>query len=322
MGLLLALIINLVLSYARNLRLLFDNQTEVLSQVSNGDMGGFVPVATQDEFGFIAGHTNMMIDGLRDRMRLLEGIAVASEVQETLLPDGPPEADFLRGRLEVAGRCLYSDETGGDYYDYLTGWGTGESGAPALGVVVGDVTGHGVGAALLMASVRAFVRMRAVGTTDPAVLLSDVNKMTVADSYGTGRFVTMFLLHIDPESLQVSWATAGHEPALVYSRTEGTFTRLYASGLPLGTMEDAVYEAACCRQLHRDDIVLLYTDGLVEARNAAGEMFGRDRLRSVVRDYAASGAQSVVDALCDVVGSFQGGVAQEDDVTVVAIRVV
>lgn len=326
MGMLLVLVINLALSYSRNLRLLFDNQTQVLVRVSNGDMSGHVPVATRDEFGFIAGHTNLMIDGLRDRLRLMEGLAVAREVQETLLPSGVPHAAAQpsadgSGRLDVAGRCLYSDETGGDYYDFLENWLTEEDDTPRTGIIVGDVTGHGVGAALLMASVRAFVRMRAATPCSPAALLRDVNRQVVRDSYGTGRFVTMFLLCIEPVTHSISWAAAGHEPALVYRAADDSFTSLQAAGLPLGTMPGTVYETSCCRRLRQGDVVLLYTDGLVEARNRKGEMFGRDRVRRVMRTHAAKDAAGLLEAMGGVVRRFKDGAPQEDDITMVAVRV-
>ncbi len=112
---LLALIANLIVSYSRNLKILFKNETDVLERVSRGDLSKNVPVATNDEFGLIAGHTNSMIQGLKHRIELISSLKVAEEVQQNLLPAEPPD---LPG-LDLSGASIYCDETGGDYYDYL-----------------------------------------------------------------------------------------------------------------------------------------------------------------------------------------------------------
>ncbi len=115
MVVLLAWVVNLIISYSRNLKLLFQNETTVLEQVSRGDLSRLVPVATSDEFGIIAGHTNTMIEGLRHRMKPITALKLAEEVQQNLLPQKPPS---LPG-LDIVGTSFYCDETGGDYYDYF-----------------------------------------------------------------------------------------------------------------------------------------------------------------------------------------------------------
>ena len=115
MGILLAMVINLIYSYSKNLKILFQNETSVLEQVSRGDLSGLVPVATNDEFGLIAAHTNSMIQGLRHRIRLISALKLAEEVQRNLLPNQAPKIPGL----DISGISIYCDETGGDYYDYL-----------------------------------------------------------------------------------------------------------------------------------------------------------------------------------------------------------
>ena len=231
MVVLLALVVNLIYSYSRNLKLLFHNQTNVLEKVSQGSLDQFVPVVTQDEFGFIAGHTNNMIEGLKDRLRLAEGMKVAQEVQQNLLPQNPPQV----GGLRIAAKNLYSDETGGDYLDFLQ---VKQNGAPGLGIVVGDVSGHGIGAALLMASVRGFLRQRAALSGDPADMLSDVNRQLVHDTEDTGRFMSLFLLVVDSGDKGLTWVSCGHDPALILDPETGGWEELKGQDLVLGVLGD------------------------------------------------------------------------------------
>ena len=145
MAALLGMVVNLIFSYSRNLTLLFNNETRILENVSRGDLSRMVPVATWDEFGVIAGHTNTMIEGLRHRTELLQALKLADDVQKSLLPR--QGMDFEGA--DIAGDSIYCTEAGGDYYDYFR---LPEGG---LGVVVADVSGHGVSSALHMATARA-----------------------------------------------------------------------------------------------------------------------------------------------------------------------
>jgi sigma-B regulation protein RsbU (phosphoserine phosphatase) len=147
MAVLLALVVNLIVSYSRNLRLLFNNETDVLERVSRGDLSRTVPVATRDEFGVIAGHTNSMIQGLRHRTKMITALKLAEEVQQNLLPVSAPD----HPGLDLSGTSIYCDETGGDYYDFF------KLPNNNLGVVVADASDHGVGSALLMTTARAFL---------------------------------------------------------------------------------------------------------------------------------------------------------------------
>ena len=161
MGFLLFMVINLVFSYARNLRILFDNETVVLESVSRGDLSQQVPVATNDEMGIIAGHTNTMIASLREGVRMRDGLRIAKEIQQNFLPDEPP---IIPG-LELAGTANFSDETGGDFYDFID---CDQPNCELTGVVVGDVSGHGIGAALLMAAGRALIRQSVSSSGAPS----------------------------------------------------------------------------------------------------------------------------------------------------------
>ncbi len=322
MAVLLALTINLLFIYSGNLKLLFDWQSDVLDRVSRGDLDVYAPVLTSDEFGYIAGYTNAMIDGLRDRLRLMEGMNVARQVQENLLPKAAPKVQGL----DVAGRAIYSDETGGDYYDYLDLAGTSEEvktgGKPArrLGVVVADVTGHGVGAALLMTTGRAFLRQRALQPGGIAAVAQDVNWQLARDVYGSGQFMTMFFCVVDPAAGEIRYVDAGHGPALLYRPSQDAFLDMKGRSLALGVQREFSY-AEYSHDIQPGDVLVIATDGVWETFSPAGEMFGRTRMQDVVRRHANKSAAEIVDAVAEEATAFRGGGLQEDDVTLVAVKV-
>lgn len=317
MGVLLLYVINLIYSYSRNLRLLFNNQTSVLKHVSSGEMERYVPVTTRDEFGVIAGYTNSMIDALRDRLQLRKGLLVAQEIQQTLLPVSTPRIEGV----DIAFACIFSDETGGDFFDFLDhGTVHGVPDSPKLSIVVGDVTGHGIGAALLMASARAYLRMQSESSTSPAELLTKVNTLLTKDNYGTGRFVTLFTLQLDTQSKEVLWASAGHDPAITYTAATGLIDEMRATGLPLGVTPESTYHENCCRLFSPGDIIVIGTDGIWEAMSPAGVMLGKDRLRDIIAGNATLSAQGIVNAITKAVTAHLNGAEQYDDVTLVVLK--
>ena len=307
---LLALVINLIISYSRNLKLLFDNETTVLERVSRGDFSRLVPVATNDEFGFIAGHTNHMIDGLKHRIQLLSALKLAEEVQQNLLPRRPPQ----RSGLDLAGSSQYCDETGGDYYDFL------ELPEGRLGIVVADASDHGVGSALQMASARAFVLFGARDYQGPARLINDVNQYITRDNYESSRFMSMFFLEIATSPKSLRWVRAGHDPALLYDPEANSFQQLGGEGIVLGITQDYRY-----RQHSRDGwqpgmILVLGTDGIHETHDSSGQMFGQQRLQHIVREHAHQSAQNIQDAVIGALERFRGDEPQEDDITLVVVK--
>jgi sigma-B regulation protein RsbU (phosphoserine phosphatase) len=310
MGTLLGLVVNLIFSYSRNLKLLFQNETRVLEKVSNGDLSRFVPVTTNDEFGFIAGHTNTMIRGLRHRSRLISALKVAEEVQQNLLPRKPPN---LAG-IDLSGVSLYCDETGGDYFDYL------ELPGGRLGIVVADAADHGIGSALHMATARAFMRFAAHHYTDPATLLDAVNRDLTRDSAASGRFITAFFLEIDPAHRRLRWSRAGHEPALMWDTAQARFKALNSQGMALGVDAHARYEGTEISGWPEGSVILIGTDGIHEARNAQGEYFGHERLKTLIQEHHQRDAASLKEIILDAVEAFREGFPMEDDLTLVTVR--
>ena len=313
MGFLMLMVINLVYSYARNLRIMFKNETRVLENVSQGDLSRRVPVVSSDELGFIAGYTNAMIGSLREGVRMREGLLIAKEVQQHFLPDDLPK---LPG-LDMAGLSRFSDETGGDFYDFID---CRPDSCGQLAVAVGDVSGHGIGAALLMAAGRAIIRQGADSPGSPAKNISLANMHLARDIGDTGRFLTLFFMVMDPASGTIAWINAGHQPPLIYDPQEDEFLELRGEDIPLGVEESWEYHERYMDMPAPGRIILVGTDGAWEAHNPAGEMFGADRIRAVVRDNAHQGAQEIVMAVADAVQDFVGSANQEDDVTLVVIK--
>jgi len=310
MAVLLMAIVNLIISYSKNLKLLFQNETNVLEKVSQGDLSRLVPVATNDEFGFIAGHTNAMIEGLRHRTQLITALKLAEEVQQNLLPSEPPA---LPG-FDIAGTSKYCDETGGDYYDYFT-FSNGH-----LRIVVADASGHGVGAAMLMTTFRALLRQRATMGGDIARIISDVNRELARDVEGSGRFMTVFFLEIEPENHTLNWVRAGHEPAILYNTREDSFLELTGEGMALGVVEHLEFQKYTHHGWTPDSIIVVGTDGIRESQNEDGEMFGPDRFRAAIRRHAIKPAAEIQTRIIEELEIFQGETSQEDDITLVVVK--
>lgn len=313
MGFLLLMVVNLVFSYARNLRILFENETIVLEKVSQGDLTRRVPVVSSDEIGVIAGHTNAMIGALREGVRVREGLLIAKEVQQHFLPASPPQ---LAG-LDVAGLSRFSDETGGDFYDFI------DCDAVSCGqvsIAVGDVSGHGIGAALLMAAGRAVIRQGAATAGSPAQNISVANMHLARDIGDTGRFMTLFFMTINPVTETMVWINAGHQPPLLYDPLGDEFFELRGEDIPLGVEESWQYHEKFMDMPQPGQIILIGTDGAWEAHNPAGEMFGAQRIEQVIRDNADRSSQEIMTAIADAVHTFADAATQEDDVTLVVLK--
>jgi sigma-B regulation protein RsbU (phosphoserine phosphatase) len=282
-------------------------------RVHQDDLTASVRVTANNELGTLAESFNEMIEGLRERFRLRQSLALAMEVQQSLLPRTEPK---IQG-LDVAGRSIYCDETGGDYYDFLQTNGTRKG---ALGVAVGDVSDHGIPSALLMTTARALLRQRFSAEGSLTSIVSDVNRHLARDLEPSGRFMTLFLAEIDTEQRQISWLTAGHDAAIVYDSQLGSFHELGGKGLVLGAFEDSEYRESR-RALKPGEIILIGTDGIWETHSPEGEMFGKARLKNIVRDHSRASARGITDRVIGAVEDFRRPLGKEDDVTLVVIKV-
>jgi serine phosphatase RsbU (regulator of sigma subunit)/predicted ester cyclase len=242
----------------------------------------------------------------RERERIEQELRVARQIQQELLPKTIPNLDGW----QLATYYGPATEVGGDFYDFL------ELEDGRLGLVVGDATGHGMPAALVMATTRGMLRAVIQSSGSPAEVLARVNEALVAE-IPPSTFVTCFYGILDPKSGRFRYANAGHN--LPCRRHEGQAEELRARGMPLGLMAGMFYEEKEI-VLETGDSVLFYSDGLVEAHDPKGQMFGFAQLRRLVAEHDPA-AGSLVDFLMERLYSFVGeGWEQEDDITLVTLR--
>ena len=281
-------------------------------RVGEGELDERIYLTDSLEMTQLSSAINDMVDDLQDHVRLRHSLALAMDVQQNLLPSGSPSIEGL----DVAGHSTYCDETGGDYYDFLEVIGLSKS---AVAVALGDVMGHGVAAAMLMATARGILRSRCRQPGTLAELLTHMNDLLVDDTGGE-RFMTMLLMTIDVESGHMTWASAGHDPPIIYDTTSGEFVEREGGGLPLGVSEDETYEEHASADVRPGQIYLASTDGLWEAANSEGEIFGKDRLRDAIRRSADLPAEDMAKAIRDELARFRGDASQDDDITFVIVK--
>ncbi len=251
---------------------------------------------------------------LAEKQELDRDIELARDIQRALLPS---EAPKLEG-YEISALYEAAKVVGGDYYDFL------EVDKDVYGIVVADVSGKGVPGSLVMTMIRTALRTEARGVLDAAEVLRRVNDAVIRDMK-KGMFVTIFYAILDTRRRRLNYASAGHNPMIVYrGRTRKTYY-LNPRGFPIGLdLPDPDAFAKSIEsdtiRLVEDDIVILYTDGITEAMNPRRELFGEERLLQVVREYAHLPAQAFVEKLRDELHSFTEGEPQSDDVTVVVIK--
>jgi sigma-B regulation protein RsbU (phosphoserine phosphatase) len=277
--------------------------------------GRIVPILVhgstlRDDQGNVIGNMAFITDMTEHK----KALALAGEVQKSLLPQDQPR---VKG-LDIAGRNVSCDEIGGDYFDFL--WRRETRKGP-FSVVVGDISGHGVDSALLMTTARAFLRMRASQPGSIAEIVTAMNSHLTRDVLESGRFMTLFYLTIDPEKKRLEWVRAGHDPAMIYDPATDEFDELKGSGVALGVNDDFNYEQNHRSGLAKGQIIAVGTDGIWESVNKKGEMFGKERLKNVIRKNAPAGAGDILNAVYIELNSFTRGQKSEDDITLVIIKV-
>lgn len=241
-------------------------------------------------------------------------LAQAMDVQQNLLPN----AGFVWDGLDIAGRSLFCDQTGGDYYDYFE---KSDSASRTISIMAGDVSGHGLPSALLMTTARAFLRECASRSGSVSTIVGHVNRHLTHDVQASSRFMTLFYAEIDCNARCIRWVRAGHEPALVYDPRSGEFGELGGQGgLPLGVFGEARYEEYH-RELAAGQVLVIGTDGIWEARNREGRMFGKLLLQQVIRDNVVRPAAEIVEKVLEALKQFLFPLDIQDDATLVVVKV-
>jgi phosphoserine phosphatase RsbU/P len=248
---------------------------------------------------------------LLENSLIMRDMQLARQIQLSLLPPGPPD---LPGVL-LAGCCVPAAHVGGDYYDYY------RRGHGKVDMVIADVSGHSIGAALMMVEARSALNAQVhsfIGTGD---LLASLNEVLYDDLSQAEIFITMFYVKYDSKNRTLTYSNAGHSPPLLFRRGETGCWQLDAEGLILGIRKEVTFEEKQL-QMEEGDLLFLHTDGITEACNSDGEMFGNERLCGILRGIHGEPPEAIIDAVLREIMAFTGATALEDDVTMVAMKVV
>ena len=255
-------------------------------------------------------HIKKLVEERQATERLREQIEIARQIQYKLLPSEPPAVEGA----EVAGRLITAEKVGGDYYDCFF------TQARRASFVVADVSGHSVGAALIMAAFRAAIRAQMDADYSPAVLAQRINSILYDDLFQSEQFISMVYLQYVRSRQIIQYCAAGHPPPIVWRNAMGRAEELPTGDGLLGIDARAIFHE---RQLvvSSGDVILMYTDGIVEAQNRDGERFGRGRLIEVLRDALVGSAKQIADVVVESVQAFADPAPVRDDITALVIKI-
>jgi serine phosphatase RsbU (regulator of sigma subunit)/dihydrofolate reductase len=252
--------------------------------------------------------------------KLEREIEIAREVQERLFPQTFP----IVAGVEMAGHCRPAQAVGGDYYDLIAirdGSLTELPGCTRLGIAIGDVSGKGISAALLMASLHASLRSQILsGASDLGMKMANINRL-LYDASGSNRYATFFYAELDCDSRTLHYVNGGHNPPAVLRKEGGAWQvfRLGDGGPVIGLLADSAYKEQML-QLLPGDILLAFTDGISEAMSAAEDEWGEDRLIAEAQAHADVNAEELMQRLFRAADAFAAGTPQHDDMTIVVLR--
>ena len=237
-------------------------------------------------------------------------IKVAQDIQRALLP---ANSDLHVGSFRIAGCNELCEDASGDYYDFV------ELEDGRIVIAVGDVSGHGLGSALVMASARAFLRAFSKTVPELAHGMTMMNDFLSLDMTN-GKFMSLFVGILDPKSSTLTWSSAGHNPPVHYRAKSKDMVLLDATCPVLGVIRGVPFDCGAAITIEKGDVLLLYTDGATEAPSPTGEQFGEARLQEVVRAAADKDVQGVLKDVSDAIKVWTGGAPNRDDVTLLAVQ--
>ena len=289
--------------------------------IGGGNLDYSVDVKTGDELEDLANSFNKMaldlkthIEDLRrttaENERVQKELDLARGIQRSFLPESPP---IVPG-FDLAALNTPALEVGGDFFDFIP------VSLDQWGLVIADVSGKGFPAALFMALSRTMLRANALGNPTVLQTICRANNM-IAQEGRANMFVTLFYGVLDPKSKTLTYVNAGHNPPFITDREGGDIVILAAKGIALGIMSDMEFEEKDVT-LREGDILLLYTDGVTEAVNRKGEMFGQHRLAKLVEDNQKRSAQEIIQIIEQTVLEYAEGLPQFDDLTLMAVKVI
>jgi sigma-B regulation protein RsbU (phosphoserine phosphatase) len=249
-------------------------------------------------------------EALMENARVTRELELAKQIQLSLLPDAPPEVPGVT----FGCRCVPATHVGGDYYDFF------RRGETLVDMVIADVSGHSVGAALIMVETRSVLRAQVTSSSRPASLMAMLNSLLYEDLTRAELFISMFYVQYDTASRILSYASAGHNLPLLYRSGAPRCEPLDAEGLILGVKPEVDFEEKSLT-LVPGDVLLLYTDGITETANADQELFGEERLCTLLRACHDESPERIMAAVLTEVAAFAGGQPAEDDISMVVLKV-
>ena len=307
----LAGIVPLSTRLTRNLSALGDG----VRRIAKGDYSARVPVRARDEVGELAQAFNQMAEDVEkhqraalEQERIKRELELGRQIQHDMLPHAP----LKLGLTEIKGVSVPAREVGGDFFNYF------ETPGGQIALLVGDVSGKGVGAALLMANIQASLRTRLALGQDLSALARELDQDIEANSPGP-VYATLFVGILDPATRQLRYVNAGHHPQYVLHR-EGSLEKMTSTGLPVGLYAGHGFREQQL-QLTAGDLLFFYTDGCVETENEDGEMFGAERLEALLVAAATAGTDDVLARVEGAVNGFRGTREPFDDATMMSVRV-
>jgi PAS domain S-box-containing protein len=285
----------------------------VLNKKKNGELYWAEQTITplKDDQGNITNYVSVLKDitELRKKHEQDLQLNIARKVQQQFYP-----APITLQGFDLDAGTYPADETGGDFFDYIT---TQDG---FLWITIGDVSGHGIGSALIMAETHAYLRSYTKMISDPGEVLTKVNRELSADTDEL-RYVPMVLVRIDLNNRSLTYANAGHVPGYLLSASGETLRTMSKTGMPLGVEDDASFSSSDPIELSPGTTVVFFTDGVVEAKGLAATEFGLDRAIEVINQHQHGNSSEMIEQLYQAVRSYSGNQPQEDDITIVLLKV-
>ena len=278
----------------------------VFTRFNDVDGNSFALIGFDEVTREVETQRRAMADKAEAERRAAQEIEIAKQVQARLFPQTLP----VSNTLQYAGTCIQARQVGGDYYDFLN------LGRERLGLVIGDISGKGIAAALLMANLQANLRSQCALALEPDRMLRSVNQLFFENT-NDSAYATLFFAEYDSQTRRMRYVNCGHLSALVLRRDD-SLERLYSTCTVLGVFKEWDCEVGEC-SLREGDILALYTDGITEAFNEADEEFGEVRLIEAMRRHREQSCQELLTSIVDEVGSFSP-LEQRDDITLIVAR--
>lgn len=313
---LIAILLALLLSYfvARTVTAPVAKLVQGANTLAAGHYDAEISVKRSDEIGYLAQAFNEMRISLKRAFKMEQALAriheemrLAFDIQTNLLPK---EAPKISG-YDIAGKSIPAMNVGGDYFDFI------DFDEKQLAICVGDISGKGMSAALLMANLQATIRGQTLLHNSAAVCMKYANLLLHRNTENS-RFATVFYGILDTEQHRFSYSNAGHNPPMLFSNNSSP-QLLQKGGLVLGVMEDVMYEEETVL-LREGDLLVLYSDGITEAMNGDDVEFGEERLRQTINKYRGVSSTDLVEKIIQDVQTHVAGASQSDDITIVIVQ--